>query len=307
MTRSAIVSSPYLATVLGALGTLVAGAGGCSGGGVTATFAEMGQITCAKVFECCTTAEIEAIGDGLLAFSNQQECEAAYQQFADIFGQVLADGEAAGRVVFDAAAADACVAAVQSSSCDDFRSEDGPTVSGFDCENVFIPQVDAGGTCGNDLECKTGRCEGAGFLGSASGTCEDLPGIGESCDFDCVDGARCLTDSGGGGSTCRADVGAGGDCSEYGNCIEGHECRFDSGAGTSTCEPYPALDDPCTFSCAEGLYCRTPDGGGQATCQPRAAAGQPCDTGSECLSNRCQGADPGNGVAGVCFGGGGCG
>lgn len=266
----------------------------CNGSSGAVFGQQIASATCAKIFECCTEAEIETMGSGFVSFSDEQSCVSAYEQLYTAFGSVALDqAEAEGRLRFNSSAADACVAKIQNATCEEFRNNDDTT----ECDGAVEPLVKSGGKCASDAECIDGVCEGGSLFGEANGTCAPLPGEGDPCDFDCAQGLTCQIKFSGGTSSsiCVRPSGPNQDCSEHNLCVAGHTCQ--TNASESVCVALPTQGEDCTLFCAEGLYCRSSD----TTCQPQKAAGESCTTTTECLGY----CDLQAGTPGTCAGSGG--
>ena len=173
----------------------------------------------------------------------------------------LIDAVNAGRIVYDAAAARACIDTVRSGCSASLGGAD------FDgaCDDVFSGTIAEGGDCWFDSECAPGL--GCDF---ASGTC---PGA-------CAPGA--------GGFICDTTP-----------CSEDEECFYPDGGTTPRCvTPMLGADaaegQPCGLveegaesvtrrACAPGLWC-TGNASTIGTCRAPIAAGAPCTSeGDRCV------------------------
>ncbi|MDQ3033679.1 MAG: hypothetical protein M3Y87_14770 [Myxococcota bacterium] len=89
---------------------------------------------------------------------------------------------------------------------------------------------------------------------------------------------------------------------EGGLCTQDYECvtgRCETGGiGDGLCERIPAEGEPCSFRCAAGLYCAGP--AAMSVCASLQGEGATCAGGYQCASGRCDGADPRNGIEGMC-------
>lgn len=210
----------------------------CGGGGDDAVAlaeldTEMGATMCAKMVECCTTAELE---EELLGASNQQECEAFYAGFiGQLLIPVLEDSVAAGRLVYDGEQMRTCLDALAAIECADLRAalESGPAGS---CEDPFTGQVAIGGMCANDVDCVTELCNGdqVDFEGNVTmGVCAQMPSNGQAC-VDNTCGAGLFCDYAGGSPTCQPELADGSGCSSDDDCTSG-SCNGASGGQSGTC------------------------------------------------------------------------
>ncbi len=116
----------------------------------------------------------------------------------------------------------------------------------FDAPPLCKAPVGAGQPCSGGDECAEGL--GCDF---DTGTCEPLPGAGESCNFsDCAGDLFCNYDPDTGEGTCGPLPKIGEPC--QGPCEEGATCPFD----TQVCVALPGTGQPCLeFSCAKGSEC----------------------------------------------------
>lgn len=191
----------------------------------------------------------------------------------------------AGRLTWDAAAAERCLAGLQALRCD---------APGTSCAGLLAAAAAPGAACTHPgvpgdllplVAYQVDECTGPGTCPYACGATCPLPvPLGGSCEVSgsyCVEGASCVAGSGT-ARTCLADGGAGSACGGAGQyCRADHWCATAGGVpcpyGTSgcTCRPDLAPGDPCTDSnqCPEPLRCA--DG----TCRARQGAeGQSCFT-----------------------------
>lgn len=230
---------------------------------------------------------------------NRTTCDAAVSVDACIARNVarrqLEQSVLEGRIVYDPAAAAACVTARAKVTCDftDKAWLYGPEV----CDDVFIGVVADGGACFVASDCQSGRCV-APACGAAccAGTCASTvaPGeVGQACgNGKCVAGAYCD------GGTCLAFVPGGGTCTDTFYCASGFGCRngvcvdfpdrgeacvgYCAGFGdrcdvaTLTCVPKQGLGGACSSKdhCQDPLYC------GTGTCRAPAPAGGMCMVGT---------------------------
>jgi hypothetical protein len=157
----------------------------------------LGEVSCPKVFECCTDAEI------MMQFMNikymgqpittEEQCVGFTAGFFN--GLALPQWQAsiaAGRMEYDASAAGGCVSASAALSCSEYAglsSGAGNTSLAGTCRPFLIPKVANDGVCSQDDECTSDNC--VKTSSSMDGTCKPMPGAGEACSGDCVDGYYC--------------------------------------------------------------------------------------------------------------------
>ena len=176
-------------------------AGDDSSGGSPVAIEELGtslgEVSCQKVFDCCTDDEImkqfmNITVDGQ-PITTQEQCV----KFTAGFYNGLAlpqwqESIAAGRMEYDASAAGGCVAATSSLSCSeyaDLSSGNKNTSLAGTCRPFLIPKVADDGACSNSNECISDNC--VKTSSTMDGTCKPMPGAGEQCDQNCVDGYYC--------------------------------------------------------------------------------------------------------------------
>ncbi len=188
------------------------------------------------------------------------------------------DTAVAARVVhYSGAAAELCLDALASQSCDT-SSREGRLVPEV-CEKVFAGQLDGGADCASDEECESGVCVKPSCSElCCSGVCrpKSTPQpAGAPCeiDLDCRHDLFCNRDN-----RCSQLIPEGGPCDDDNECVYGSACIGPSEFMSGTCRPAPALGEECPYlRCAEiGAVCR--DG----LCVPLGLAGSPCTTAKEC-------------------------
>jgi hypothetical protein len=201
---------------------------------------------------------------------------------------------AEGRMTYDRASAEACLAAFAPPSCTEPYQGGAPA-----CVAAVAPAVPPGGACMRREECLSNEtC--ASLDGTCPGHCSGV-GLGAACDAATGCGPGLWCDTGhcaprkGGGEACdqTQTLGASGNCAEDLSCTSGF-CSYVSAAGescaalacdpalplycdgaTSTCQAIPTAGQECGPSglCAASLYC---DSSGTApTCLPNPTAPQP--------------------------------
>lgn len=228
-----------------------------------------------------------AWASGCGAFPSRHECREALAW--DTIGrfQYLAAAADAGRVAFDADAAQECFAQLTALGCERDLLEEilfwgGPPSAPPACQRVFTGKVRNYDPCLSSEEC-AGENAVCGFSPNCSdaccaGSCRDLgapPKIGEPCTGSCEVGAYCAFDPMGGPSVCAERRKAGQSCADAFNaCAEGLFCDY-SGQ-EPTCRERRGVGQACegTSQCAEGLHCYTR--GTSYTCEPLPGEGEPC-------------------------------
>jgi hypothetical protein len=181
--------------------------------------------------------------------------------------QAAVDG---GKLGYDGEAAKDCLDALSSASCDRTFSN----VSDA-CDQIFTGKVPDSGACAFDTECVSGNFNVSDCtMACCPGTCvpaRPIPGIGQACTFECVDGAYCAPDN-----TCHAVVPEGASCDNQLACDQGLYCAGVTSTTSGTCTKLPATGQPCTERCANiGDRCA-------GTCIPVGLPGDSCTTASDC-------------------------
>ncbi len=225
---------------------LVACADDDSGGGPIAIEdlgTRLAQVSCQKVFDCCTDAEIMSqfmnikyMGVPITTFD---QCVGFTAGFFNMLALPQWQASiAAGRMEYDAAAAGGCVSASASLSCSEYAAlsnGSGNTSLAGTCQPFLIPKVENGGACSDDEECTSDNC--VQTSSSMDGTCQAMPGAGEPCDGSCIDGYYCGFASGETTETCLALVANGAPCTLDEECMSGY-CDSTDLCGTEapTCD-----------------------------------------------------------------------
>lgn len=204
------------------------GCGGDDGGGGNIALAdlgtELGELTCAQLFECCNDAELMEMFEFINPpITNVAECVEFYNAF--ITGLLTGPAQEAverGSLIYNGGLAADCLAQVRNLSCEELNGFEEPALA-TDCENIFEGQLADGESCVTDLECTSAYCSGE-TLDGEPGTCATKPGDGEPClDFECADGLHC-DNSGGGEGVCAPAL------------ADGADCTFDDDCQSGTCE-----------------------------------------------------------------------
>jgi hypothetical protein len=207
-------------------------AGDDSSGGSPVALEDLGQrlgeVSCQKVFDCCTDEEImkqfmNIKVDGQ-PITTVEQCIKFTVGFYN--GLALPQWQAsidAGRMEYDASAAGGCVAASANLSCSeyaDLSSGNGNTSLAGTCRPFLIPKVADGGACSNSNECISDNC--VQTSSSEDGTCKPMPGAGEQCDDNCVDGYYCGYTEGQTEYTCIPLKANGTECTLSDQCMSDH-------------------------------------------------------------------------------------
>jgi hypothetical protein len=217
---------------------------GCGGGGGSVTVdnlgTELASVSCSKMFECCTSAEImeqfaNITVDGQ-PITTEEQCESfAGGLFSGLLTPEYKASIAAGRITYDGEAAQSCLDAMANLGCNAYAMAD--SHESVVCDTPFIiPQVGDGGGCTEGYECTSGFCDGASD--STDGTCKPKPGAGEACDFTCADGLYCGFDQTNGMKVCQTLKTDGAECNLDYECASDHcdDTMNTCGAAPPTCD-----------------------------------------------------------------------
>ena len=225
---------------------LLVGCGGDGGGSPVAIDdlgMELAVQSCAKLFDCCTDAELMDQFNGITYDGQPISTEDQCVEFANALLSGLAFAEykeslEMGRIDYDSAAAGDCVAALDELSCSQYSSAAIADISG--CRPFIIAKVGDGGGCTEDFECTSGNCVGATESGDTStdGECKPMPAAGESCDDNCADGLYCTFDTSNGMKVCQPLKADGAQCTLDRDC-ESDYCD----EATDTCATEPPRCD----------------------------------------------------------------
>lgn len=253
----------------------MAGLAGCGSGGGPLPFSQ---------FEPAAATAICHVEVLCRAYPDQATCMAsAYPQphFYETMGQDIASG----KVIYDGAAARACIDTINEiSSC--ARS----TLAAIDlnptCNKVFTGAVTAGGACFFNEECVGGgTCMIAGSCSSgqccvgACGPPKVIVPLGGDCSSSgtsCATGTVCVSDAISGARSCQKPVVAGGTCTSSSVCAAGLYCDMGS-----TCQPLVPTGGACDPAMVESVDCdNSSDHCSNSTslCTPRLPIGSPCVT-----------------------------
>jgi hypothetical protein len=207
-------------------------AAGCGGGGGSVTIdnlgTELAKMSCSKIFECCTSAEVMQQFNGITyngqPITTEAQCEGfAGGLFAGFLTPQYKDSIAAGRIEYDGDAAQACIDAAANLSCSAYSMLSGH--ESVHCEKPFIiPKVADGGGCTQDYECISNNCEGATVDPNGpdtDGMCKPVPTEGQDCTGTCGQGLYCGYDQTAMKETCQPVKPNGTMCDVSSECASG--------------------------------------------------------------------------------------
>jgi hypothetical protein len=164
--------------------------------------AALGKSFCQKVQTCCSAAEREA---NPLAGGDVATCQARVTALLAVVFPDVKESVTRGRATYHGDRMAACLASLDSQSCDQARPTNVTANIMGACTGAFEPRVPPGGDCGDNGDCATGFCDGPPVPGL--GKCVDRKEDGGPClnDEECLAGA-CLA-----GACAAPIVGGGGD------------------------------------------------------------------------------------------------
>ena len=180
---------------------------------------------CGKMFACHSLEEIQD-DLGFLRISDERSC-------IEFFGSYEMDRAHAqvarahkGRLVFEAAQADACVAELKQLTCAEFEQVPSPNISYRPPRcTPFLPSVEDGSSCDGSDECFSGAC--AQLSEENGSVCIHVPSKGEACTDFCAAGLYC-------DQVCQPERPNGTTCEHTYQC-ESQRCS-DDGAGSWVCK-----------------------------------------------------------------------
>jgi hypothetical protein len=255
-------------TKLSWIGVAVLWAGcnnGGVGGGSTATIDDYestsAHVICQLYSHC-----------GEISPSEESTCETGYRALIGGSGYLIKDAIAAGRISYNAGAAQSCLNLFSSIGCN-FNT------AGLDvnvCRSIITPKVQPGGMCLEDEECINGFCTHPTGGNGCPGTCTPYIVSGANCSSNisgCAPTQWCNTTS---GNVCT-DLGKQGDACSFGSCQSNLNC-LDDGTGNTTCQPLPTKGQHCSDACAPGLRCDIPS----MTCMAQQQKGGACSYSMDC-------------------------
>ena len=226
---------------------------------------------------------------------------------------VLRDGVVAGRLSFDASAAQKCVDAASKAKV----AQRGvhlavPDIDELpECRTIVAPKQDLDQACRSSLECKQDlTCIGA--IDKKDGACKKIPTkAGEPCDGsllrlhdlghhrNCGPGLTCdAPDAKTPKPVCRAAVTSGGACHDSDECDEGLACHAGKCDGNGPADVGGACEDDAD-DCKDGLYCKRDKGKKLGACAAKLPAGAACSDVFECRGE-CKKTPPAGKADGTC-------
>jgi hypothetical protein len=208
----------------------VVDAGVDAGGELDELGAALARSLCPKLLECCTAPELgELFDDG--PPSDETSCVTALTGPMEELVAGLAGSVAAGRARYDGARMEACLERIEQVACGEFAGFVGEEELFASCEAApFIAEVDDGGACGADVECKSRFCAGRGE--GELGSCAALPGAGDTCpESRCAEGLYCDSL----GPSCVAQRADGESCAAEDECLSG-ACPQGTCGAEPTCD-----------------------------------------------------------------------
>jgi hypothetical protein len=189
----------------------------------------------------------------------------------------LEEAQSAGRLKYDPVAAQSCIDALSTATCD----LAGLTLltSTF-CRNIIQGQVAPGGLCKADPECAGGHCMQARNDSGCPGTCVAFVPRGTACNTTnamCGPDDYCNT----GTNVCTALGAVGAACMSTLNCQPGLGCRAVTAGSMPSCQQPASEGAACTgsgsYQCAAGLHCES------NTCKRKTGPGTACTSSTSCL------------------------
>jgi len=178
------------------------------------------------------------------------ECQAFYTRTALDTANTQSALDA-GKLVYHADTAQACLDAYAGLSCDTTAQTPADLAI---CTDVLTGTLAEGDNCAFSKECDSNNCVKPTCTSACcTGTCgaaQTLPAIGQPCTAFCADDAYCGIDG-----MCHAPLGDGAACDTE-PCAYGLYCAGRVGTMPGRCRPLPHLGQPCEGACAEaGATC----------------------------------------------------
>jgi hypothetical protein len=168
------------------------GGSGGSGGSISGAIplgalpVELGTVSCAKVYECCTTEEI---AQNPFYGETEQECALTMAAFLSLAVGPIQTSIDAGRVQYDGDALAQCLSRYRALTCADLMAGGADTADSLaGCERFLVPRVPLAGACTQDFECIEGYCDDttetcAALLGPNAECSDDEECVSEYCDL----------------------------------------------------------------------------------------------------------------------------
>lgn len=237
----------------------------------------MAGVFCDLTFRCCTAMEqTEVFKDFGIMPTTVEECTPAVQGTLDAYiFDALKDGVNAGRLKYDAIAANSCFGTAKDECSTITQSS---PLQGAACDKVFVGLVATGGDCASSNECATPDSICLITQVDALGKCQLAPKEGEACpDFQCAEGLNCAFINNMG--MCVKPLPDGSTCTSTGQCVSQY-CD----SMTGTCAPKKAIGEACSFSYeCKDAYCDSQT----KLCGALKAGGAACAADDECESFDC--------------------
>lgn len=226
--------------------------------------AAMSHAICQHMIACCTDEELERELSWLPTDqpTTPTRCEDNVQLDINFDVAVFGQGVEDGRIRYDGAKAEACVAAIAALGC---SGEDGRFERSFgrgiaSCDAMAAPLVDDGGACSSHRECKSALCNAQD---EAQGVCIPLASEGQACigvgNWSCRPGLYCA-------GTCKPLVALGAPCEYHIECGDDRLCGQDGCEAERLDGAACDNDEQCT-----GGSCRSLEAFGDLVC------GRTCD------------------------------
>jgi hypothetical protein len=201
------------------------------------------ELFCEKIESCEFSAFFDVIIEdrqGCVAFLKSR----AGQEIgiADLIAAVEA-----GTIIYDGAAAHACLEAMRGLSCAAFGNAE-PT----ECQDTFTGTIAHGGACHLGEECQSGNCDQSA---GCPGVCRPAVPEGSACEDSgaCVAGTKCVLDE---CTAFSAPVAEGGACDPDEDwCDTGLFCHPTSGECTARLAVGAACENVHELECEQGALC----------------------------------------------------
>lgn len=189
----------------------VSSCGGGSGVSVDQFPQAYAQAMCAQNFKCAPAAD--------LVDKTMQQCVDNNSSLLFLLSASISDGQAKGRLSYDANQMGKCITAIKALTCDQWKAGLTMTSQPADCRTAVTAKVTSTGACLDDIECTTGHCEGDDNNASppVMGTCTMLTAAGGACtaNDECASDLYCDSTS----HTCAAQRAGGQPCTDGPQCV----------------------------------------------------------------------------------------
>jgi hypothetical protein len=210
---------------------------------------EYAVVICDVLADCTSEALVELL---FAPGGGSYDCvEAATRSFEQRNLPALEAAIAAGTIVYDGTAVDACLSGYAGLGCGFFSTREPQA-----CRQVFAGTQALGEPCEINLECASADSYCA-IDGMCPGTCTTRVGVGVTCTGDdaCQNGLICQN------GTCQAQPVAGATCGGMSGlrCTGDQQCVGGGDGEPGTCRPWSALltaDVGAACDLSEGPFCR---------------------------------------------------